>query len=296
MIEITNEIYENGWNFIDFMEGLLEHFRNILTVVLNKKTDLIETAEANKLRYADYGEKFTSNDILRLLNFLTKVQQELRFSQNHKLKIEIALSHLVGLERTSTLSEIITKLGTEQDNTPLFLSEQSSSKYTSGQANKNLSEVRRVPTEPKEFSSQSIVANEKIENVILNEVTDFDGIVKKWESFIDSISQERSLIFGPMIKNLKPMNLEGNKLKISGADEDGKYILMRNQDYINKKVIAAFGRKLNLQFSDPSKSPVSETKLSSEASSIKSSVKKESKTNDPLIDAIINELGGQEID
>jgi len=296
VFEITNEIYENGWNFIDFMEGLLEHFRNILTVVLNKKTDLIETAEANKLRYADYGEKFTSNDILRLLNFLTKVQQELRFSQNHKLKIEIALSHLVGLERTSTLSEIITKLGTEQDNTPLFLSEQSSSKYTSGQANKNLSEVRRVPTEPKEFSSQSIVANEKIENVILNEVTDFDGIVKKWESFIDSISQERSLIFGPMIKNLKPMNLEGNKLKISGADEDGKYILMRNQDYINKKVIAAFGRKLNLQFSDPSKSPVSETKLSSEASSIKSSVKKESKTNDPLIDAIINELGGQEID
>ena len=137
---------------------------------------------------------------------------------------------------------------------------------------------------------------EKIENVILNEVTDFDGIVKKWESFIDSISQERSLIFGPMIKNLKPMNLEGNKLKISGADEDGKYILMRNQDYINKKVIAAFGRKLNLQFSDPSKSPVSETKLSSEASSIKSSVKKESKTNDALIDAIINELGGQEID
>jgi len=296
VFEITNEIYENGWNFIDFMEGLLEHFRNILTVVLNKKTDLIETAEANKLRYADYGEKFTSNDILRLLNFLTKVQQELRFSQNHKLKIEIALSHLVGLERTSTLSEIITKLGTEQDNTPLFLSEQSSSKYTSGQANKNLSEVRRVPTEPKEFSSQSIVANEKIENVILNEVTDFDSIVKKWESFIDSISQERSLIFGPMIKNLKPMNLEGNKLKISGADEDGKYILMRNQDYINKKVIAAFGRKLNLQFSDPSKSPVSETKLSSEASSIKSSVKKESKTNDPLIDAIINELGGQEID
>jgi len=296
VFEITNEIYENGWNFIDFMEGLLEHFRNILTVVLNKKTDLIETAEANKLRYADYGEKFTSNDILRLLNFLTKVQQELRFSQNHKLKIEIALSHLVGLERTSTLSEIITKLGTEQDNTPLFLSEQSSSKYTSGQANKNLSEVRRVPTEPKEFSSQSIVANEKIENVILNEVTDFDSIVKKWESFIDSIGQERSLIFGPMIKNLKPMNLEGNKLKISGADEDGKYILMRNQDYINKKVIAAFGRKLNLQFSDPSKSPVSETKLSSEASSIKSSVKKESKTNDPLIDAIINELGGQEID
>ena len=81
-------------------------------------------------------------------------------------------------------------------------------------------------------------------------MTDFDGIVKKWESFVNSISQERSLIFGPMIKNLRPMNLEGNKLNVSGADENGKYILKRNQDYINKKVMDVFRRKLNLQFSD----------------------------------------------
>ncbi|OGU36959.1 MAG: DNA polymerase III, subunit gamma and tau [Ignavibacteria bacterium RIFOXYB2_FULL_35_12] len=296
VFEITNEIYENGWNFIDFMEGLLEHFRNILTVVLNKKTDLIETAEANKLRYAEYEEKFTSNDILRLLNFLTKVQQELRFSQNHKLKIEIALSHLVGLEKTSTLSEIITKLVPGQDNTPLFLSEQSSSKYSAGQTNKNLSEVKRVQTEPKEFSSSSIVINEKVENIILNEVTDFDGIVKKWESFVNSISQERSLIFGPMIKNLRPMNLEGNKLKVSGVDENGKYILKRNQDYINKKVMDVFGRKLNLQFSDVLESAEPEVQSSSAENTNKKQSKKDIKTKDPLIDAIINELGGQEIE
>lgn len=296
VFEITSEIYENGWNFIDFMEGLLEHFRNILTVVLNKKTDLIETAEVNKLRYADYEDKFTSNDILRLLNFLTKVQQELRFSQNHKLKIEIALSHLVGLEKTSTLSEIITKLGSGQDNAPLFLSETSSSKYTPSQTNKNLSEVKSVQTELNELSSPSVSTNEKVENIILRETTDFDGIVKKWESFVSSISQERSLIFGPMIKNLKPMNLEGNKLNVSGADENGKYILRRNQDYINKKVMDVFGRKLNLQFSDVTESPELGLQSSSVENSTKTPVKMESKTKDTLIDAIINEIGGQEID
>jgi DNA polymerase-3 subunit gamma/tau len=296
VFEITNEIYENGWNFIDFMEGLLEHFRNILTVVLNKKTDLIETADANKLRYADYEDKFTSNDILRLLNFLTKVQQELRFSQNHKLKIEIALSHLVGLEKTSTLSEIITKLGPGQDNTPLFLSETSSSKYSPAQTNKSMSEVKHTQPEPKEFLSPSITANDKIENIILNEVTDFDSIVKKWERFVSSISQERSLIFGPMIKNLRPMNLEGNKLNVSGADENGKYILKRNQDYINKKVMDIFGKKLNLQFSDKSDSSEPEVQTSTLEVSTEKTAKKESKTKDPLVDAIINELGGQEIE
>jgi hypothetical protein len=232
---------------------------------------------------------------LRLLNFLTKVQQELRFSQNHKLKIEIALSHLVGLEKTSTLSEIITKLGPGQDNAPLFLSETSSSKYTPNQTNKNVSEVKRVQTEPKEFSSPSIVTNEKVENIILNEVTDFDSIVKKWENFVNSISQERSLIFGPMIKNLRPMNLEGNKLNVSGADENGKYILKRNQDYINKKVMDVFGRKLNLQFSENLDS-VEPLPSPSNLPPITKSGKEDAKSSNPLIKAIIDELGGQEID
>jgi len=42
-----------------------------------------------------------------------------------------------------------------------------------------------------------------------------------------------------MIKNLRPMNLEGNRLKISSADENHKYILKWNRDCINKKVIDA---------------------------------------------------------
>jgi DNA polymerase III subunit gamma/tau len=270
------------------MEGLLEHFRNILTVVLNKKTDLIETADVNKLRYANYEEKYTGNDILRLLNFLTKVQQELRFSQNHKLKIEIALSHLVGLEKTSTLTDLISKLGTVQDNSPLFLSETPSSKYSSDQPVKNLSDISSINS----ISAKKNITAEKVENIILNEISDFDGIVKKWENFVNTISQERSLIFGPVIKNLRPMNLAGNKLSVSGADEDGRYILMRHQDYINKKVMDVFGKKLLLQFSDNVDSPEPEVHTKGkEKSSIKTS-----NTKDPLIDAIISELGGQKIE
>jgi len=33
VFEVTNKIYENGWDFINFMEGLVEHFRNIMTVI-----------------------------------------------------------------------------------------------------------------------------------------------------------------------------------------------------------------------------------------------------------------------
>ena len=114
------------------MEGLVEHFRNIMTVVLTKKTELTETAEIYRERYLAYLDKFSEGDLLRILNFLTKAQQELRFSQNQKLKIEIALSHLIGLERTSTISDLISGLNSEASfEKKNFISEQLRSFKTS---------------------------------------------------------------------------------------------------------------------------------------------------------------------
>ena len=110
--------------------------------------------------------------------------------------------------------------------------------------------MKQTPITQNKFSAHPKRLQEKVKDIMLNEVSDFDGIVKKWESFVNSISEERSLIFGPMIKNLKPLNLQGNKLKVSGADENGQYLLKRNQDYINKKVMDVFGRKLLLQFAE----------------------------------------------
>ncbi len=111
VFDVSNSIYDNGWNFIDFMDGLIEHFRNIMTVILTKNSNLVESADIYKTRYLEYIDKFSEGDLLRLLNFLNKTQQELRYSQNQKLKIEISLSHLIGLERSATISEIINDLG-----------------------------------------------------------------------------------------------------------------------------------------------------------------------------------------
>lgn len=288
----TSQIYENGWNFIDFTEGLIEHFRNILTVVLSKGTDLIETAEVVKKRYLDYEDKFSPNDLLRLLNFLNKVQQELRFSQNHKLKIEIALSHLIGLEKTSTLTEVINKINSPEINSSFIVSEQSNSKYqaTKSPVNKSILTSKVKQDFPTKLESQ-----EKIENILLNEISDFDSIVKKWEVFLNTINSERPLIFGPIIKNLQLVSLEGNKLKVSGFDEHGKFILNKHQDYLNKKILETFGKKLNLLYTVVDKPTATEKAKLSVEESEKKSLTKEGKSQRPIIDAIINELGGEEI-
>lgn len=108
--ESVKRIYDNGWNFIDFMNGLTEHFRNILAVIVSGKADLIEAADIYHERYIKYKESFTESDLLRILQYLNKSQYELKNTANQKLKMELILSHLVGLERSASISELLNLL------------------------------------------------------------------------------------------------------------------------------------------------------------------------------------------
>lgn len=108
--DISQKLYENGWDFIDFTNGILEHFRNIMTLKIRGNTDLIETSENYKQRYLKYKDLFSEGDLLRILTYLSKLQSEIKIIQNQKLKIEIALTQIIGLEKSSTISELLEKI------------------------------------------------------------------------------------------------------------------------------------------------------------------------------------------
>jgi DNA polymerase-3 subunit gamma/tau len=297
VFDVSNSIYDNGWNFIDFMDGLIEHFRNIMTVVLTKDSNLVESADIYKSRYLDYTDKFSEGDLLRLLNFLNKTQQELRYSQNQKLKIEISLSHLIGLERSSTISELINKIGDAEFN-------------ISDSSNNN--ETRTVKSQPIYTQKSSAAASTKQNIVsqktnrnsyqarnILNNSSDiespqfsFESVVKKWAAFVESVNSEKGLMFGPFIKSVKLLNLEGNEINIYSEDSHGKDIISRNQDYLAQKSQEYFGKKLKFCLKDSAKIDPNIMQ--------NTQVEDNSETNlhaddDPYINAIINELGGEEV-
>lgn len=107
---ISKIIYDNGWNYIDFMSELIEHFRNILTIILKEDSSFIESSEQIKKLYLEYNKTYSESDLLRILTYLTRVERELKISQNQKLLLEISLSHLIGLESTTTISSLIDNL------------------------------------------------------------------------------------------------------------------------------------------------------------------------------------------
>ncbi|MHB8852176.1 MAG: DNA polymerase III subunit gamma/tau [Ignavibacteriaceae bacterium] len=297
VFEVTNIIYEHGWNFIDFMEGLMEHFRNIMTVILSNSADLVETADLYKSRYLEYRNKFSEGDILRLLNFLNKTQQELRYTQNQKLKIEISLSQLIGLEKSSTITELISLVDDIKKNSNLnFETDQPektgifSTKETFRSTNSTLqNKPDIILQEPTIISLKDITLQENKPESGFN----FSSLIEGWSDFVASVSSEKGLIFGPFIQDIKLLSLEGNRLFIFSDNPDGDKILSNHEEYFQKKTNEFFGKKLKLELKQNDTSAFGAANSTSKR---KTNEKKSiNPANDPIIDSIVNLLGGEEI-
>jgi len=175
--EISKIVYDNGWNYIDFTTGLIEHFRNILTTVLKKDTTFVETSEDFKKKYLNYIKTFSESDLLRILLYLSKVEKEIKISQNQKLYIELALSHLIGIESSSTITEILNNIPKDLENTTKSFEILKDKIETSN----NLSKIAEIP-----------VSLDKNEEKAINNITNID----------DNLSNDESSLINAIINEL----------------------------------------------------------------------------------------------
>ena len=296
VFNVTNKIYENGWDFIDFVDGLIEHFRNIMTVILTERTSLTETADVYRERYMNYLNQFSKGDLLRILNYLSTIQQELRFSDNQKLKLEISLSHLVGLEKTSTISELLSEINSTSTNEKKNeINKSIKLQYTPAQHTSTIS------LESMEKKSSSVVQKSselpKDKNVLNgtsrkaeSEEFNFEFVSNKWQFFIDEISNERGLTLGPAVNSLELQSLSGNQLNVSSNFSEIRRTIEINKKYLEKKSENIFGKPLRITIStNPAQTIKYEKKLTKMNDD--NSVTKTASI-DPYEDVIINELGG----
>lgn len=273
--DVTQKIYDNGWNYIDFLNGLNEHFRNILTVVIRKDTQLVESAEIYKEKYLSYADKFSESDLLRILTFINKTQYEIKSSSNPKLKIEIALCQLIGLEKSALISELISKIGNDSSS---GLKEKNISYASSSQSfKKDISNVRPVTKEE--------IKIPEVKSFIpptAKDSDDFNKIIAKWQEFVEQVKNEK-LFFGSVLLNTNPIDFVNNKLKVEVEKPEDWDMICDNKSYLDKKTKEIFGKKIEFDFA--------EKNLSQMKSTADQSIEEEN----PLVKAVITKLGGKEI-
>lgn len=269
--DISRKVYENGWNYIDFMNELIEHFRNIMVVVLSGNSKLLDVSEVNKENYLKYKGQFSEGDLLRILKFLNTTQQELRFSQNHRIKIEVALYHLIGLEKSSTLKEIISDLEDIKKKTPLTPDK------------KTFQQPQSVKSDKKTLNTGFNLSDYSSD--IPKDVLSFSEIQSRWQSFVNEVNEEK-LFVGSVLNNLKLLSFDGSRLNIHVSDPGARSIINSNKDYFVTKTNSFFGKNITFSFDEQPDGSIT---------SVMKDDQQEHNESNPIINAILKDLGGEEI-
>lgn len=104
---ISNEIVTHGYDVKECMSGLLEHFRNTLTVVTTTKTDLIKTSKAFKAKYVELARNMAKADLLRLMELASRTENDLRFASSPSIKFETALVQMASMDKAKDIETLL---------------------------------------------------------------------------------------------------------------------------------------------------------------------------------------------
>ncbi len=294
--EVTEKIYSNGWNFIDFIDGLLEHFRNISSLLITNSTDYIETSESQKIKYEEYVDKFSKGDILRILSYLSKMQSEIKISQNQKLKVEIGLAHLIGFEKSSTISELLSnfnsapiqeiKKKTKIINTTPPVEEKKNFVIPKFDIKKD-----ETPVPKSNKKNNTSVKNEEKKDVkVETTCNNIEDIKTNWNYFKDSITKKRFTL-GPLLAHTIPVSISNNTLIIDVTQKEDVSILTESIDFLSNNLNDLLSTKLKIKFSYNKNASIDS---STEVEKLQEPSEDEY-LDHPLINSIITELGGTQI-
>jgi DNA polymerase III subunit gamma/tau len=110
MFGIVREIVFKGYEFQECLHGLLEHFRNIMSIKATGKTNMIETSSSYLDRYEEESKYFTKADLLNYLNIIAQTEQTLRYSPQPRVRMELALLQLASMDSAANIGELITEI------------------------------------------------------------------------------------------------------------------------------------------------------------------------------------------
>lgn len=104
LLLIFNEILSNGFDGQHFINGLSEHYRNLLVSRDPQTLKLLEVGENIREKYMEQAQKLTPEIIIESLKILNTADIEYRTSNNKRLLVELTLLQLGELKKKASMT------------------------------------------------------------------------------------------------------------------------------------------------------------------------------------------------
>ena len=104
---LFDEVIRNGFDGHNFLNGLQEHFRNLLVSKnIRRRLSLMEVSESVKQRYLTQSAALSGSYLLTGLNLMNQFDLNYKISRNQRLHIELCLMKLSQLNNAVRLAEL----------------------------------------------------------------------------------------------------------------------------------------------------------------------------------------------
>lgn len=200
-LEMVNEIIMWGKDIKNFIGDLIDHFRNLMVCKVSKElNEIISLPEEIIDQLKDQSNKIDIKDIIRILNILSQVQDNIRYSTNPRILVEVCIMKLCQPMYDDSSEGLIKRIS---------------------KLEKIISSGINLVVHPKNEDNSN--SNDNIESQEPhNEYIDYEEIKsedvrqleKIWPNILEQIKKDKQMPVQALLREVKNFNIYGNTLYI----------------------------------------------------------------------------------
>ncbi len=242
IILIHNEILHKGFESFSLLNGLSNHFRNLLLSKNEKLVEIMEVSDSEKSKYIDQSSKIETEFIENALEVLNEFEINYKQSSDNKIHTEIALIKICSLSKKKTLKYKKEEIDTPEKNEEKVKEIIEKPNSENDIINKDTPNLKNLlKTKVEKVKGENELKNKEIE---LNEKVSFskEEFNILIESFIDSLKEKKSEV--AVLKKQKV--IEGTSITFHFDNELEGSIFDSILNRLNEKLKNRFVEKIIL--------------------------------------------------
>jgi len=187
IFELVNEIITKGYDITECIRGLVEYFRNILTIKETNNSSFIDSTEEFINRYKIIADEIPLGDLLRFINYLINLEKEIKFASQPRIKFEMGLIQLASMTSVMEIDTLVNELKEFKK----FLSENDLSSVGNVGNSENKEEIQNSSQEKKNFDLDKVVTQNN--NSFINNSNSTNNTISNQSNSQDSNSQDSNV-------------------------------------------------------------------------------------------------------
>lgn len=292
LLSLLKKIRSTGFPLEDVLDGLNQHFRNLMVATVESGIELLQVTESLAEKYKEAANSWDVKDLLRITKILIELQFSLKRAAQPNILFEITAFKLLEMDRAVSIENLLNNnfKNVEPPSAGINLKKADKTNKTnsSGQVKPfNQREINPISIPHKEGETKESIPLPTSDIPSVDKIS-LDIINKGWVTLVSKISKKRQSI-SMVLEHSLPVELEGRHLLVHVFDlpKFSVSTLEKNLSTIEEYLEEHYGVTLRLKAEwKPGEGPQLK---------IPKNIEKEQteKKGDPVIDRIIEQFDGE---